>query len=129
MKTLKITTDNKIRMIDINMSDCKAIQKELGGHFETVHTKIMYEYYKAPVIMLVDEEGLWKRLPLNVVGSYFYGTQEHGNPIAGEDTATETTVKKENLMCLDFRVWGTKEQLMALRDYMKENHLRFGKVE
>ena len=32
-------------------------------------------------------------------------------------------------MCLDFRVWGTKEQLMALRDYMKENHLRFGKVE
>ena len=84
MKTLKITTDNKIRMIDINMSDYKAIQKELGGHFETVHTKLMYEYYKAPVIMLVDEEGLWKRLPLNVVGSYFYGTQEHGNPIAGD---------------------------------------------
>lgn len=46
-----------------------------------------------------------------------------------EDTAPEATVKKENLMCLDFRVWGTKEQLMALRDYMKENHLRFGKVE
>lgn len=46
-----------------------------------------------------------------------------------EDTASETTVEKENLMCLDFRVWGTKEQLMALRDYMKENHLRFGKVE
>ncbi|RHQ56475.1 DUF3846 domain-containing protein [Dorea sp. AF24-7LB] len=84
MKTLKITTDNKIRMIDINMSDYKAIQKELGGHFETVHTKLMYEYYKAPVIMLVDEEGLWKQLPLNVVGSYFYGTQEHGNPIAGD---------------------------------------------
>lgn len=46
-----------------------------------------------------------------------------------EDTAPEATVEKENLMCLDFRVWGTKEQLMALRDYMKENHLRFGKVE
>lgn len=84
MKTLKITTDNKIRMIDINMSDYKAIQKELGGYFETVHTKIMYEYFKAPVIMLVDEEGRCKCLPLNVVGSYFYGTQEHGNPIAGD---------------------------------------------
>ena len=49
-----------------------------------------------------------------------------------EDTVSEApaaTVEKENLMCLDFRVWGTKEQLMALRDYMKENHLRFGKVE
>lgn len=84
MKTLKITTDNKICMIDINMSDYKAIQKELGGHFETVHTKIMYEYFKAPVIMLVDEEGRCKCLPLNVVGSYFYGTQEHDNPIAGD---------------------------------------------
>ena len=84
MKTLKITTDNKIRMIDINMSDYKAIQKELGGYFETVHTKSMYEYFKAPVIMLVDEEGRCKCLPLNVVGSYFYGTQEHGNPIAGD---------------------------------------------
>lgn len=84
METLKITTDNKIRMIDIDMSDYKAIQKELGGHFETVHTKIMYEYFKAPVIMLVDEEGRCKCLPLNVVGSYFYGTQEHGDPIAGD---------------------------------------------
>ena len=84
MKTLKITTDNKIRMIDIDMSDCKAIRKELGGYFETVHTKLMYEYYKAPVIMLVDEEGRCKCLPLNVVGSYFYGTQEHGDQIAGD---------------------------------------------
>ena len=84
MKTLKITTDNKIRMIDIDMSDCKAIRKELGGYFETVHTKLMYEYYKAPVIMLVDQEGRCKCLPLNVVGSYFYGTQEHGDPIAGD---------------------------------------------
>lgn len=31
MKTLKITTDNKIRMIDINMSDYKAIQKNSEG--------------------------------------------------------------------------------------------------
>ncbi len=36
---------------------------------------------------------------------------------------------QEEVIQLDFRVWGTKEQLMALRDYMKENHLKFGKVE
>lgn len=30
---------------------------------------------------------------------------------------------------LDFRVWGTREQILMLRDYMKENHLKFGKVE
>lgn len=51
------------------------------------------------------------------------------------ETAQETveevleTQKEEPVLQLDFRVWGTKEQLMALRNYMKENHLKFGKVE
>ena len=36
---------------------------------------------------------------------------------------------EEPIMHLDFRVWGTREQLLALRNYMNENHLRFGKVE
>ena len=35
----------------------------------------------------------------------------------------------DELMYLDFRVWGTREQLLALRDYMKKNDLKFGKVE
>ena len=37
--------------------------------------------------------------------------------------------KQEEILCLDFRVWGTREQLLALRNYMKDNHLKFGKVE
>ena len=36
---------------------------------------------------------------------------------------------EESVMRLDFRVWGTREQLMALRQYMIDNHLKFGKVE
>lgn len=36
--------------------------------------------------------------------------------------------KQEEILCLDFRVWGTREQLLALRNYMKDNHLKFGKV-
>lgn len=35
----------------------------------------------------------------------------------------------EPVMYLDFRVWGTKGQLMALRQYLIENGLKFGKVE
>lgn len=30
---------------------------------------------------------------------------------------------------LDFRVWGTKEQLMGLRQYLINNNIKFGKVE
>lgn len=40
-----------------------------------------------------------------------------------------TRVVSELVMRIDFRVWGTKEQILALRDYMKKNNLKFGKVE
>lgn len=40
-----------------------------------------------------------------------------------------TRVVSEPVMRIDFRVWGTKEQILALRDYMKQNNLKFEKVE
>lgn len=41
-------------------------------------------HLKAPYIMIADEEGLLKHKPiLNILGSYFYGMQDHGNPIVG----------------------------------------------
>lgn len=40
-----------------------------------------------------------------------------------------TRVVSEPVMRIDFRVWGTKEQILALRDYMKQNNLKFGKVK
>lgn len=41
----------------------------------------------------------------------------------------EPIEQPEKIVRLDFRVWGTREQLLALRNYMKDNHLKFGKVE
>ena len=38
MKTLKISADNEISIIDVNFDDFKSIQKALEGHFETVHS-------------------------------------------------------------------------------------------
>lgn len=84
MKTLKITTDNKISIIDVDLDDHRALQQEIGGYIETVYTQIMYDYFKAPVLMLVDEEGLIKNLPVNAVASHFYGYQKHGYIIAGD---------------------------------------------
>lgn len=37
--------------------------------------------------------------------------------------------QKEEIFCLDFRVWGTREQIMGLRQYMTDNKIKFGKVE
>lgn len=85
MKTIKVTTDNKISVIDVNFHDFRSIQQAIGGHFETVRTQLMADYFKDPsVIMLVDEEGLVKGLPENALGCALYGTVSHGCPIVGD---------------------------------------------
>lgn len=50
MKTLKITTDNKISVVDVNFSDFKAIQQAIGGYFEIVNTQKLRDYFKASVV-------------------------------------------------------------------------------
>ena len=36
---------------------------------------------------------------------------------------------QEEILSMDFRVWGTREQIMGLRQYLIDNHIKFGKVE
>lgn len=64
--------------------------------------------------------------------------KESENPEEAADTHEAPKKAEENdytrvvsapVMRIDFRVWGTKEQILALRDYMKQNNLKFGKVE
>lgn len=82
MKTLKITTDNKISIIDLDF-DHKSLREEVGGYVELVRTQKLLDYFKTKVVMIVDEEGLVKNLPMNPMGCYFYDTDKHGNPIVG----------------------------------------------
>ena len=37
--------------------------------------------------------------------------------------------KTDPIMSIDFRAWGTREQLMGIRQYMLDNNIKFGKVE
>ncbi|MCD8398282.1 MAG: DUF1351 domain-containing protein [Lachnospiraceae bacterium] len=47
-----------------------------------------------------------------------------------EEPAPAVTEKVEKpVVHIDFRVWGTREQIMDLRQYMIDNGLKFGKVE
>lgn len=73
MKTIKITAHNKISIIDVDFGDYKAMQKAVGGYVETVSTERMYDFFKRPVIMLVDEEEYPEELELNVIGTAFNG--------------------------------------------------------
>lgn len=47
----------------------------------------------------------------------------------GRDSEPVQEAASAEVIQLDFRVWGTREQLMALRNYMVENGLKYGKVE
>lgn len=80
MKTIKIAADNKISIIDVDFGDYKAMQKAVGGYVEAVSTERMYDFFKRPVMMLVDKEGHMKELELNVIGTAFYNMV----PIAGD---------------------------------------------
>ena len=31
-------------------------------------------------------------------------------------------------ICLDFRVWATKAQLQGLKEYLRDNHIKYGRV-
>ena len=111
-KTVKVTTDNKISIIDVDFSNFRSIQEAVGGHFETVRTRLMVDYFHDPsVIMLVDEEGLIKGLPENALGCALYGAPQHGCPIVGNlifaRIAGEDIVAPDNPEALRERLFHT----------------------
>lgn len=46
-----------------------------------------------------------------------------------QETESPEKIAEPEIMQLDFRVWGTKDQLMGLRQYLINNNIKFGKVE
>lgn len=64
MKTVKVTTEDRISIVDVDFDDFRSIQKAIRGHFETVRTQRMRDYFGTDIMMIVDEEGHLKQLPL-----------------------------------------------------------------
>lgn len=119
MKTVKITTDNVVSVIDVDFNDFRSIQKAIGGYFEIVKTQKMFDYFKQPMIFMADEEGHVKRLPLNQLGSHFYGTERHGWPIAGDIILA--VPYGEYILGLD-DAEAIKRQLLKDFDFLKEEN-------
>ena len=53
-KTIKITSSNEISVVDVDFDDYRAIQKAVGGMFETVKKQRLLDYFGKPVMMLED---------------------------------------------------------------------------
>lgn len=85
MRGIKITTDNKVSIVDIDTSDYHQIIDCIGCDiFETVVTDDMIGFFCQPVRMICDEEGLLNDSHFNRVGSWFYGYHNHRHPIFGD---------------------------------------------
>lgn len=79
MKGIVITPENVISVQNFGDPLYKTVGAAVGGGIEIVHPRLLEQ----PFCMIVDDEGLLKEYPLNVVGSFLYETLSHGCPIVG----------------------------------------------
>lgn len=80
MKGIVITTKQEMRVQEFSEPAYKSIGETVGGWIEIVHPMRLGR----PYCMVVNEEGLLRNLPMNAFGSFLYGTDTHGSPIAGD---------------------------------------------
>lgn len=84
-KTVKITTDNEIRQIELPSWDFEAWEKEIEADCtEIVITQKMRDLFKDSIVMIVDESGKLKNRQDNAIASYLYGAETHGCTIVGD---------------------------------------------
>lgn len=85
VETVKITTDNKISVVEMPSWSLSEQEKVIGAECtELVKTQIMYDLFQETIVMIVDESGHVKNRAVNAVASYLYGYQIHGTPIVGD---------------------------------------------
>ena len=81
-KVMRIYCNGNIDVLDVpGEITCSWVAEQIGCELiEVVHPEKLKEGF----LMLVDEEGLLKENFINLIGSWLYGTEKHGSPIAGD---------------------------------------------
>lgn len=80
MKGIVITTKYEMRVQEFSEPVHKSIGEAVDGWIEIVHPVRLGR----PYCMVVNEAGLLRNLPMNVLGSFLYRTDIHGSPIVGD---------------------------------------------
>lgn len=100
MKIIRITTSNEISVHDFpegtHEEQCRILREYIGPQcliYEHVMPRRLYTQLGGSakagnergscVSMLIDENGLYNDLEENLVGSWLYESDKHGNPIVG----------------------------------------------
>lgn len=80
MKGIVITTKDEMRVQEFSKPAHKSIGEAVGGWIEVVRPVRL----ERPYCMIVNDEGVLLNLPMNMFGSFLYGTDYHGNWILGD---------------------------------------------
>lgn len=80
MKAVVIKATGNIYPVTLTKPLHRSAGAIVNDHIEVVRPINL----KQPYVMLCAESGLLKEMPLNLVASYLYGMQHHGNPIVGD---------------------------------------------
>lgn len=108
MKIIKITTENEITTLEFPEGDITSVNKRLyemiGPKCELMEHVMPSRLYKilgasnrpkkekgSCTSILMDEEAYYHDLEVNVVGSWLYESDLHGNPILGNILVMENT--------------------------------------
>ena len=112
-KMIKITTDDKVSIVEVDIRDPKMLRDKIGGYVEVVHTMTMRNYFRAigeseNTILLVDEDGILKELPYNRFGSLMYPGHICGDVLIGkikgnDVAAVEDAERMKKKLVEDFR--------------------------
>ena len=125
MKGIVVTTDNHLKVQEFAAPLYKSVGAAVDGWIEIVRPGGL----KKPFVMIVNEEGLIKELPVNVVGSLLYGTPVHGSPIVGNIVIMKegwTSEGKDLIGLTDEEAAQITNELVAMfqragKTFMKEN--------
>lgn len=80
MKGIVVTTKFEMRVQEFSEPAYKSIGEAVDGWIEIVHPVRLGR----PYCMVVNETGLLRNLPVNILGSFLYRTDIHGSPIVGD---------------------------------------------
>ena len=120
MKIIRITTDNEISVHEFPEGTYTKQNEVLGNLIgpkceliEHVMPQRLYNVIGASntvgrepgscANILIDEDGHYHRLPVNVVGSWMYETDKHGYPILGIFWSQERHGLELGLISADFQ--------------------------
>lgn len=125
MKGIVVTTDNHLKVQEFAAPLYKSVGAAVDGWIEIVRPGGL----KSPYVMVVNEEGLIKELPINIAGSILYGTPAHGSPIVGNIVIMKegwTDEGKDLLGLSDEEVVTLTNELVSLfqragKSFIKEN--------